>query len=48
MIILGGDKIVPVLNLNDQPIGKQLIGKLTKMFQQWYAETNFKLFPIKY
>jgi hypothetical protein len=37
MIILGGDKIVPVLNLDDHPIGNKKVGKFARMFQKWYA-----------
>jgi hypothetical protein len=39
MIILGGDKIVPVLSLNDKFISKEK-GKFTAMFQQWYRMNN--------
>jgi hypothetical protein len=46
MIILGGDKIVPVLNFDDHAINEQKVGKLTRMFQKWYSEANFKLCPI--
>jgi len=36
MFIIGGDKIVPVLNLDDNPIGNRQVGKFTRMFQKWY------------
>ena len=39
MIIIGGDKIVPVLEFNDKVIGTQK-GKFTEMFQKWYKGTN--------
>jgi hypothetical protein len=39
MIILGGDKIVPVLTFNDKVISKEK-GKFTKLFQAWYRSNN--------
>lgn len=40
MIIIGGDKIVPVLEFNDKVIGGGKKGKFTLLFQNWYRDTN--------
>jgi len=40
MIIIGGDKIVPVLAFNDKVISSTGKGKFTSMFQKWYRNTN--------
>lgn len=45
MIILGGDKIVPVLSLNDKVISKEK-GKFTQLFQNWYRSNNEELTPV--
>lgn len=46
MIVIGGDKIIPVLNFNDHPISKEK-GRFTEMFQGWYEQTNEKGYEIK-
>lgn len=38
MVVVGGDKIVPVLNLNDQPICTKK-GPVAISLQQWYEQT---------
>lgn len=35
MMVIGGDKIVPVLEFNGKKISEGK-GKLTSMFQDWY------------
>ncbi len=35
MMVIGGDKIVPVLNFNGKKISEAK-GKFTEMFQDWY------------
>lgn len=35
MIVIGGDKIVPVLSFNDKEIGQKK-GPITEMLQKWY------------
>jgi branched-subunit amino acid aminotransferase/4-amino-4-deoxychorismate lyase len=35
MIVLGGDKIVPVLEFNDKKISEEK-GPITARLQQWY------------
>jgi hypothetical protein len=45
MIIIGGDKIVPVLEFNDKLISKEK-GRFTELFQKWYKNTNEQLTPI--
>ena len=34
-MVLGGDKVVPVLNFDDKPISPQR-GPITTMIQEWY------------
>jgi hypothetical protein len=46
MIIIGGDKIVPVLEFNDKVISKEK-GKFTAMFQKWYKENNEALTKVE-
>ena len=38
MIIFGGDKVVPVLALNDKVISERR-GPITEMIQNWYYKT---------
>jgi hypothetical protein len=35
MMVIGGDKIVPVLNFNGKVISEKK-GKFATMFQEWY------------
>jgi hypothetical protein len=46
MIVLGGDKIVPVLSFNDHPI-TETRGPFTKLFQDWYEQMNEKGIPLE-
>ncbi len=46
MIIIGGDKIVPVLSFNDKVISETR-GKFTEMFQQWYRKTDEHLTKVE-
>lgn len=46
MIIIGGDKIVPVLSFNDKLISEKK-GKFTSMFQQWYKGTDEQLTKVE-
>ena len=39
MMVLGGDKIVPVLNFNGKPISEKK-GHITGMLQEWYEKEN--------
>jgi len=39
MIMLGGDKIIPVLNFDDKAIGEKC-GPITFSLQEWYEQTN--------
>lgn len=39
MMVIGGDKIVPVLNFNGKKISESK-GKFTEMFQEWYELEN--------
>lgn len=45
MIILGGDKIVPVLEFNDHKISEQK-GPITSRLQQWYDDAVNEDTPI--
>ncbi len=36
MLVIGGDKIVPVLSFNDRPMGGCSRGKLGEYMQEWY------------
>lgn len=37
MMVIGGDKIVPVLNFNGKPISKEK-GPIAKLLQDWYEK----------
>lgn len=45
MMIIGGDKIVPVLEFNRNKISSSK-GKFTKLFQEWYEKENEVSNPI--
>lgn len=47
MMVIGGDKIVPVLNFNGKKISEKR-GKYVQMFQEWYEKQNEISLPIKY
>lgn len=38
MMVVGGDKIVPVLNLNNHPL-REKKGPVASSLQQWYEKT---------
>ncbi len=42
MMVIGGDKIVPVLNFNGKKISEKK-GKFTALFQEWYEKENEKV-----
>lgn len=46
MIVLGGDKIIPVLNFDDKVISEKR-GPITLKLQDWYEQTNETGTPIK-
>lgn len=46
MMVIGGDKIAPVLNLNDKKISEKR-GYITELLQEWYERMNEKGTPIK-
>jgi branched-subunit amino acid aminotransferase/4-amino-4-deoxychorismate lyase len=39
MIVMGGDKIVPVLNFDNRVISEKC-GPVTYSLQEWYEKTN--------
>ena len=38
MMVLGGDKVVPVLNFDDKPISPKR-GPVVTLIQEWYEST---------
>lgn len=47
MFVIGGDKIVPVLNLNGKKI-RDKKGPVAEALQKWYEQTIEKGTPIIY
>ena len=45
MMIIGGDKIIPVLEFNGKKISDEK-GPFTRMFQEWYEIENEVSRPI--
>jgi len=45
MIVIGGDKIVPVLEFNDKKISNEK-GPITTRLQRWYEEAVNEDTPI--
>jgi hypothetical protein len=46
MFVIGGDKIVPVLNFNDKKISEKR-GPIAELLQDWYEKINEKGTPLK-
>jgi len=44
--VIGGDKIVPVLNFNDKKISEKR-GPIAELLQDWYEKMNEKGTPLK-
>ena len=46
MMVVGGDKIVPVLEFDGRVIGRGEVGPVTRRLQQWYEQSFSNAIPL--